>query len=378
MKDMSNRAPFVILFVLGLLSGVLLYWLASISLNLRAESYEPSLRVIASSSPVSDCRQIKQIKDKKDIDIYCSFSARKQDRGVSYRVRSTVKIKTDKKNNQAVISVFSRIRDKTAHLTEADYCGDCTEQRTVDLSDLDNLDALSEIIQSRVNSAVQESTDKVETAVDEAYKRHIEKQKLKARIARCEISPKSTIDDIETIQPDEKIKCRKEQMADIANGRKRTQFFHSTVKKDLWYLAQQDKPLNRDFFLSDYMQELNNPDFFNHDYFSVRSAIDTMAKYNDMRLFMDEIGDNKTKALNSLSAQLPYYFHTDNTSYGREDRRHLEVAWNKNFPEKPFPAYYSLTEGPSKELAGGKRTGMSAQQFRNIVNSPDFQKLYQP
>ena len=377
MKVIDNNTSFLILFVLGLLTGLTLYWLVDISTELRAENPSTSFRVLASRSPDSDCSQIKDISSKENLDIYCSITTTEQDRGVSYRVRSTIEVKKDPKKNKAIISVVSKIRDKKQHLTEADYCDNCVQQRTVALDELDNINDLSQVVQIQIENALNQSRDHIEEAVDTAYEQHQEKKKLRAQIARCEISPKSTLDDTIEITAVEKIKCRKKQISHISNSRERTRFFHSTVKKDLWYLAQQDQPLDSDFFLSNHIQELNSPDLFNHDYFSVRSAIDTVTKYNDLRLFMHELGDHKIKALDSISNQLPYYFHTNDNHYGREDRRYLESAWNKNFPERAFPEYYSLTASNTKKEYSHQR-GMSAQQFRAIVNSPEFQRLYHP
>ena len=170
------------------------------------------------------------------------------------------------------------------------------------------------------------------------------------------------------------------QLKDIENDKTRTQYFHSRVKKDLWDWVSREDPLENAFFRSDYMRALNNHTLFNHNYFSVRSSIETAEKYNDLQLFMRDLGSQKKAALNNFSSQLPVYFYTDhNTSTGRQDRLFLETAWNKNFNETPFPSYYSLnnTTSDPNHNSNPHNRGMSAQQFRSIVNSPEFQKLYQ-
>ena len=372
-----------ILFILGLLTGVLFYWLASVTLFAESGKSALSSRMVASSdarSSLKDCEQIQTITDKENIDIYCSFVTRKTDKGIKYKVRSTVAIKTDEQSKKAVISVSNALKDKSEHITEADYCGgeDCIGTVTVDVENITDLNQVSQALKNKVSNILNKEDDRIESAVEDAYDSYKEKQEVKNRIADCEISPKSEVDDIVKISPEEKIKCRKDQLADIENSEDRTKFFHSTVKKDLWHLVRQDKPLDYSVFLSDYMRELDSPDFFDYDYFSVHSSIDTVQKYNELRLFMHELGSDKLAALNAITAQMPFYFYTHNTVTGRQDRQLLEQSWNANFKERPFPSYYSLTVKPKKatDQTAHNRGGLSAQQFKAIVNSPSFKKLY--
>ncbi len=386
---MMRRAQSVILFFLGLLLGAFCYWLASISFFSRVESPSKNFRIIASSerinSQLRDCSQIENITDKNNIDIYCSFDTRKEDRGVDYKVRSVINIKTNTSDpNKVAVSVTNTIKDKEEHITQADYCGDCSGARTtVDLTNIEDLEAVSQALKTQVINTLNREDDRIEDAVDEAYDLHKKKEELESRIAKCEISEKSTVNSIKEIEPEEKINCRAKQLKNIEDKKERAKFFHSDVKPDLWYLVSQDEPLDRSLFFSDYMRELSNPSlFFDRDLFSVRSAIDTAQKYNDLRLFMHELGDYKLSALNTISMQLPLYFHTADNSFGRQDRLLLERAWNRNFQERPFPSYYSLSARPTNRRRSGRPTprnsngGISAQQFRAIVNSPEFQKLY--
>ncbi len=380
---MVKRTQSIILFVLGLLAGILIYWLTSISFFSGTEGFVNSSRIIASSSGgdgLKNCDQINTITNKDNIDIYCSFVTEKKDKGVGYKVRSTVVIKTDQKSKKAVVSVKKKLKDTSKHITEADYCGDeCVTPIIVDIGDTKDLAEVSQVLRNQVSNALNREDDLIEEAVEDAYDVYKKKQEIKRRIANCEISPESTIEDIIKISPTEKMGCRKDQLADIKKAEDRTDFFHSTVKKDLWYLVQQDEPLDQSFFRSEPMREMDSRDFFDYDYFSVHSAIDTAQKYNDLRLFMHELGDNKLAALNTISMQMPFYFYTHDTMTGRQDRIMLERAWNRNFTERPFPSYYSLTLKPrkaNKTPPANRRGGLSAQQFRAIVNSPGFQKLY--
>ena len=382
---MMGRVQSFILFFLGLLLGAFCYWLASVSFFSRVENSSKKFRIIASSgstnSNLEDCSQINNITDKENIDIYCSFDTKKKDRGVTYRVRSIVNMKTNtSKPNEVAVSLTKTIKDKEDHVTEVDYC-DCETKTTVDLTNVSDLKEVSQVLMNQAANALQREDVRIEDAVDEAYDLHKKKEELESRITKCEISEKSTVNYIKEIEPEEKINCRTKQLTDIEDKKERAKFFHSDVKKDLWYLASQEEPLDNSFFLSDYMRELNNPSlFFDQDYFSVRSAIDTVQKYSELRLFMHKLGDYKLAALNNISMQLPLYFHTADNSAGRQDRLFLETAWNRNFQERPFPSYYSLSSRPTSNNRSGRSTtrsnSISAQQFRAIVNSPEFQKLY--
>jgi hypothetical protein len=385
---MVRRVQSFILFFLGILLGAFCYWLASISFFSRVESSTKNFRIIASSNEVDDqlrdCSQIKNITNKDNIDIYCSFNTQKRDHGVKYRVKSVVRITKDNTSKNAVISITNKIKDKTDHITEADYC-DCETKTTVDLANIEGLEEVSQVLINQATNALQKEGDRIEDAVEDAYDLHQKKERLESRIAKCEISDKSTVNDIKEIEPEEKINCRAKQLENIEDKEERAKFFHSDVKPDLWYLASQEEPLDSSLFLSDYMRELNNPSlFFDQDYFSVRSAIDTIQKYNDLRLFMHDLGDYKLAALNNISMQLPFYFYTTDNPAGRQDRLLLERAWNRNFQERPFPAYYSLASRSTSRRSSSRAdrptnrssNGISAQQFRTIVNSPEFQRLY--
>ena len=379
---MVKRVKSFILFTLGLLLGALIYWFTSVSFFSKVEDSYYSSRIIASfvNDRLRNCDQLNTITDKNNIDIYCSFVTQKTDRGVRYKVRSTVTIRTDQKSKKAVISVKKKLKDKSEHITEADYCGDdCVEPMIVDFGDVTDLKEVSQVLKNQISNLLNKEEENIEDAVDDAYDVYNTKKKIKRRVNNCEISSDSKVGDIVKITANEKIKCRRDQLADIEESKERTDFFHSTVKEDLWYLAQQDEPLDHSFFLSDYMKEINSPHFFDYDYLSVHSSIDTIKKYNDLRLFMHELGTDKIAALNAITAQMPMYFYTNGmVDTGRRDRELLEAAWNKNFQYRPFPAYYSLTVKPRRvpDKPVDKREGLSAQQFKAIINSPTFQKLY--
>ena len=379
---MIKKYQSFILFTLGLLFGILFYWLAGMAFSNRAENKaDKNQRIIASyslSTIARKCPQLKTINDKENINIYCSFSTRKQDKGVTYKVRTKITIKTDPKTKKAVISVNSALRDQTEHITEADHCGDCSESAIIDVVSIDELTEVSNALSTGLSNILSQEEDRIEEAVEDAFDTYNKKAELKQKIANCEVSKRSTISYKRKITPEEKIECRKEQLGDITNPKDRTRFFHSKVKRDLWQLASQEDPLERSFFLSDYMQELNRPDFFTHDYFSVRSALDTVEKYSELRRHLDELGDNKLSALNNIKSQLPVYFYTnDKTATGRQDRRFLESAWNKNFSESPFPSYYSVSSSNGRSQRRTRGNGISANQFRAIVNSQEFKRLYQ-
>lgn len=382
---MSKTQSFI-LFFCGILLGVLCYWLASISF-LSNIGNSSNFRIIASSSNKSleDCNQIKKITDKGKIDIYCSLETTKTKHGKSYKLKSAVNIKTNEDDpNKVVISVESRPTEGEDYITEATtLCTNCGSSTSVDVGNLSDLEQVSDTLITKASNALNREKDRIDEALDEAYNVHQEKLALQERIDKCEISEESTIDNIKNTKPEEKIKCRVTELEKIENNKLRAEHFHDKVKKDLWYLASQDKPLPRSFFLSDYMQELNSDKLFDVHHFSVRSAIDTVQKYNDLRLFMNELGAGKLAALNSIAAQMPFYFYTnDNTEAGRQDRRLLQESWNEHFPERPFPTYYSLSVNPRNQAGHTtsqrkNSNGISAEQFRNVVNSPEFKKLYQ-
>ena len=387
-----NKAQSFILFFCGILLGALGYWLASISFLSNIDDSSTN-RIIASAEKksIEDCRQIKKITDKGNIDIYCSLETTKTKHGASYKLKSAVNIKTNEDDpDKVVISVESRPTEGEDYITEAtSLCTDCGSSTSVDVSNLADLEQVSDALTTQALNVLNREKDRVEEAVDEAYKRHQEKEALQKRIDNCEVSEESTIDNVKDIKPEEKVKCRVTELEKIEDSKLRAEHFHDKVKKELWYLASQDQPLQRSFFLSDYMRELNSGALFDQHVFSVRSAIDTVQKYNDLRLFMNELGAGKVAALNGIAAQMPFYFYTnDGTEVGRQDRRLLETAWNEHFPERPFPTYYSLSVNPRNQAgsptanrrnsgSGSSGSGITAQQFRNIVNSPGFKKLYQ-
>ncbi|MDE0119583.1 MAG: hypothetical protein OXM55_06200 [Bdellovibrionales bacterium] len=380
---MTKKVPFLILFTLGLLSGVLLYWLINISLISRAEQADNTFRIIASPQS-KGCQQLTNITDKTNIDIRCRIERKKSHNGVRYKVRSTIRVKTDE-TGKALISLENTLRQHNRkkkidpnYITEADYCStNCIKPVTVEIQDIKTLEQVSQTLKNKIADILEVEDINIEEALDESYELEERKKHLEDKIANCKISKESTITYIRKIKPEEKVECRRDQLANIEDAKARTTFFNETVKPDLWYLATQERPLDKSFFLSPQMQELKRPDFFSYEYWSVRSAIDTIEKYNDLRSFIKQLeGDNKLAALNSISTQLPIYFYTRNDMpSGRQDRIFLESAWNKNFTERPFPTYYSLSQ-PTQTKQDSRNNSMSAAQFRAIVNSPAFRNLY--
>ena len=376
---MTRKIPSFILFALGLLSGILLYWLINISFISRAENPANAFRIIASSR-VDNCNQLTNITDKNSIDIRCQIERKQTHQGVKYKVKSTVRVTTDATTGKAHIALTNKLKKgknqkESNHITEADYCSECAEPVTVNTQHLTDLNDVSQTLRNKIVDMLETEDANIEEALDESYEFERKKKELEDKIANCEVSKKSTITYHRKIKPEEKIECRRDQAASIKDAKARTKFFNETVKPDLWYLAAQERPLDKSVFLSPYMQELKRPDFFSHEYWSVRSAIDTIEKYNDLRIFMNQLeGDHKLAALNAISTQLPTYFHTNNTPAGQQDRILLESTWNKNFTKRPFPAYYSLSQSAPPVRQSGN--GISAAQFRAIVNSPEFQRLY--
>ncbi len=372
------------LFTLGLLSGVLLYWLVNISFISRVEKADNTFRIIASPQS-KGCQQLTNITDKENIDIRCLIERRKSHNGVRYKVRSTIRVKTDD-TGKALISLENTLRPRDPkkkksdpnHITEADYCSiDCIDPVTVEIQNISSLEQVSQTLTNKIADILEAEDLNIEEALDESYELEERKKQLEDKIANCKISKESTITYIRKIKPEEKVECRRDQLAKIEDAKARTAFFNETVKPDLWYLAAQASPLDKSFFLSPQIQELKRPDFFSHEYWSVHGAIDTIEKYNDLRIFINQLeGDNKLAALNAISTQLPMYFYTrSDTPTGRQDRIFLESAWNKNFTERPFPPYYSLSQ-PTQTTQNSRNNSMSAAQFRAIVNSPAFRNLY--
>ena len=168
---MAKKTQSFILFTLGLLLGILVYWLTSISLFSKTENSVYSSRMIASSGSerLRSCDQINAITDKNNIDIYCSFVTQKTDRGVGYKVRSTVTVKTDQKSKKAVISVKKKLRDQSEHITEADYCGDdCIDPITVNLEDVTDLTEVSQVLKNHIANVLNREDENIEDAVDDA------------------------------------------------------------------------------------------------------------------------------------------------------------------------------------------------------------------
>ena len=377
---MTRKIQSSSLFILGLLSGILLYWLINISFISRAENADNVFRIIASSR-TDNCNQLTNITDKNSIDIRCQVERKQIHQGVKYKVKSTFRVTTDATTGKTHIALTNKLKEgknqeeDPNHITEADYCSDCPDPVTLDIQNITDLNDVSQALRNKFVDMLEAEDVNIEEALDESYEFERKKKELEDKIANCEVSKKSTITYHRKIKPEEKIECRRDQAASIEDAKAKTEFFNKVIKPDLWYLAAQERPLDKSFFLSSYMQELKRPDFFSHEYWSVRSAIDTIEKYNDLRIFMNQLeGDHKLAALNAISTQLPTYFHTNNTPAGQQDRILLESAWNKNFTKRPFPAYYSLSQSAPPVRQSGN--GISAAQFRAIVNSPEFQRLY--
>lgn len=388
---MVKKHQSFILFASGLLLGALLYGLLNyFSFSARtAYTTDKNSRNIANITWTRIQNHCPQLRDLTQDNInaissnglFCTINTSKEDHGVRYKVRSQIKVTKGTGNNQNKlhISVTSSIKEKTEHITEAEYCSGCSETAVVTIDD--DVTNISQVLNNNILSILTIEEDRIEEAIEEAYEDYQDKQELEEKIAQCKVSPRSTsVRRPREISGEELIECRKDQIDDITNARDRTLFFHSTIKPDLWSLAQEEDPLERSFFLSDYMRELNSPSVFTHDYFSIRSAMDTIEKYSDLRRHISELGGAQSSiALNNIRANLPLYFYTnENTHAGRQDRRFLESAWNKNFSEQPFPTYYSISSrqnNSSRRRSNNAR--MSANQFRAIVDSNDFRKLYQ-
>ena len=337
----------------------LLYWAVGWVFFLKKGDLE-EIRMLANISSFEDSLQDQcgEIGVESGQDKFCSFETKKRVKGQSVTVKSTIRLwEKDDSDKEVGVRIVHRIKGGPDSLTEAGFCGTdrCSKVHSADIENIS--DTISEILALADEEIDEELNNTYETA---------EQEEIDERIANCEIGKESTVSDIIEISTEERRECKIDKVIDKlakAEPVQRTNMFHYELKELIWQMVSQDS-VRQNFFLEEYKKKLSIPSLFgDNQIFSVQSAMDLMSRYNDFRLFTEQMEAQKKSFTNQMFHLLPGYFsmNTDN-KFGRQDKEFMREAWMRNFLKYDFPDFDLIFTKESE-----RRTRRTKKESRELL-----------
>ena len=267
-------------------------------------------------------KELKELLQNKRISFICSVTLNQRHKGASYTLATKFKIKKTEEGKIQITEKKGAIRNSTQHATEADFCNDCLPEDK-ELTDSATTD-ITELIKE-VTEVAEEMLDTAQESVQNAYKKHNEKDKAK-RIARikerdCKGSWNSETESFEEFDVEEKLNCRMRQISrlktvDVEN------FYHDKLKKELWLTALSDD----DYVLDGLLDKFKDPYRYS---LSVRSSTGLLKNYLDWK--------DDFEVLDSLEEQRVFLNHIKGDIYSmanfmKKERAQQDLYYlNKGF-----------------------------------------------
>ena len=245
-------------------------------------SSQEQIKLFSVSENLEDLkRKIKREceKDLKDIlagertSFICSVSLQKKHKGVSYSLKTRFKI--SKEGNKIKIKEISgKLRDAKQHVTEAQFCGDCSEDKELEDSATQDITELMKEVLTVAEDLYDTAQDSVEKAYEEYNQKDKEKKLAQIKEKRCEGAWNEETESFEEFtETEERLNCRLKQISNLNSPLETESFYHSKLKKELWHLAlSEDKYLLEDGLLNQFKDPYQNS-------LSVRSSTGLLENY---------------------------------------------------------------------------------------------------
>ncbi|MCY4320844.1 MAG: hypothetical protein OXC37_00345 [Bdellovibrionaceae bacterium] len=230
----------------------------------------------------------------------CSVSLQKKHKGVPYTFKTRFKV--SKRDGKIKIQEISgQLRDTKEHITEAEFCGNCTSDKELEDSATQSITELMKevlIIAAEVHDTAQDS---VEKAYENYEEKDNERKLALIKESNCEGVWNLELEEFEEFtETEDKLNCRLKQISNLNSPLEVESFYHDNMKKELWHMALSN---------NEYLLENNLLNQFKDPYrnsLSIRSSIALLENYQRWKEDFDilESLDKKTNFLRSISEDI--------------------------------------------------------------------------
>ena len=217
--------------------------------------------------------ELKAILDGKRTSFICSVSLQKKHKGVSYSLKTRFKVSKEK-DKIKIKEISGKLRDKKKHITEAQFCGDCTGDIELEDSAVEDISELMKELLAVAEDIHDSAQDSVETAYKNYNQKDKERRLARIKERKCEGAWNSETESFEEFtEPEDRLNCRISQMSDLNSPLEAEDFYHSKLKRELWRLAlSEDKYLLEEGLLNQFKDPYSNS-------LSVRSSTGLLENY---------------------------------------------------------------------------------------------------
>ena len=243
-----------------------------------------------------DCSEdFSRVLNDLEESFICQVELDQSHKGSSYKLKAEFKI-SKKEGRIHITEIVGRLRDKKAHVTEADFCNDCFNERSLDSSsDMEDL-------MSEVSDVAEDMYDSAQKSVQEAYEAEqnsdSKRRLAKIRERECEgfWNEKSQTFE-EFTQAGDRLHCRLNQIQEMESLIEIEQFYHERVKKQLWNVALSEEErasLDSEIFDSfhspyRYALSVRSSMALLENYTRWKEDFDILESLRDKQLFLKEI-----------------------------------------------------------------------------------------
>lgn len=268
--------------------------------------------------------QIKEVIDGVRRSFICSVTLKQKHKGVSFGFKSQFKI-VKAGDSIKITQISGDFRNEREHITEANFCNNCFEDRSFSDSAVTDIGELMKEVEKVAEAVYEKAQDSVERAYEEQTERTAEIREGKNRARNCEGTWNTKREIFEEFEEaSERLECRLGQMHRLDNPWDVERFYHTKFKKEMWRLGlsgDYEDVLDDEFF-----QTFRNPARYA---LSVQSSTGLLQNYLRWKEDFDlaDSLDEQEKFLRNLTSDITFKASLMTKDQARQDLYYL----NKGF-----------------------------------------------
>ena len=238
----------------------------------------------------------------------CQVDLDQSHKGVSYKFKAEFKV-SQQGDSIRITEIVGKLRDKKDHITEAHFCNDCFNERSLDSSS--NMEELMTEVSDLVEDMYNSAQDSVEEAYNEEKQSDSKRRLAKIRERECEgfWNEESQIFE-EFTQAGDRLHCRLNQIHEMDSLLEIEQFYHEKLKKQLWNVAlseEEKASLTNEFFDSfhspyRYSLSVRSSMALLENYTRWKEDFDILESLRDKQLFLKEITQDVRSLMSFMSS----------------------------------------------------------------------------
>ena len=245
--------------------------------------------------------ELKDILKGERKSFICAVDLQQRHKGVSYRLKTRFKVSKEE-NKIKIKEISGQLRNKKEHITEAQFCGDCSPDKELADSATEDINELMKEVLNVAEKLYDKAQDSVEEAYEEFNKKDKEKRLARIKERKCEGAWNNKTESFEEfIDKEDKLNCRLKQFSNLDEALEVESFYHNKLKKELWQtaLSEEDRYLLKDGLLDQFKDPYRNS-------LSVRSSAGLLENYLRWKEDFDilESLNEKQNFLNSISPDI--------------------------------------------------------------------------